>query len=154
MDTATQPESVLLDTDVFSYLGKPRDTRAEIYRPKVEGKIIAVSFVTIGELHYGAYRANWGPEKVAAMEARLRSVVIIPYDIELCRVYGDLRARLSKAGKTVASNDMWIAACAVRHSIPLITNNRRHFEGIPDLILISEQSVVDQINSQKELDLP
>jgi tRNA(fMet)-specific endonuclease VapC len=142
-----------LDTDVFSYLGKPRDTRADIYRPIVEGKLVSVCFVTVGELLYGAYKANWGTDKLGALQARLRSVVIIPYDIELCRVYGDLKARLSRSGKTVACNDLWIAACAVRHSVPLVSNNRAHFEGIPDLILITEQAVVDQINSQGKLEL-
>ncbi len=127
--------------------------RAEIYRPKVEGKLVAVSFVTVGELLYGAYKANWGADKLGALQARLRSVVIIPYDMELCRVYGDLKARLSKIGKVVACNDLWIAACAIRHSIPLISNNRGHFESIPDLILITEQPVVDQIKSQRNLDL-
>jgi hypothetical protein len=32
----------------------------------------------------------------------------------------------------------WIAACAVRYGIPLVTHNRRHFEGIPGLEMICE----------------
>lgn len=152
-NTAAQPESVLLDTDVFSYLGKPGDPRAEIYRPKVQDKLVAVSFVTVGELLYGAYKKNWGADKLSALNARLRSVVIVPYDIEVCRVYGDLKARLQKSGTVVACNDLWIASCAVRHSIPLVSNNRAHFERIPDLILITEQPAIEQIRSQGELDL-
>jgi hypothetical protein len=38
----------------------------------------------------------------------------------------------------VAANDLWIASCAIRHAIPLISNNRKHFEKIPGLTLISE----------------
>jgi hypothetical protein len=38
----------------------------------------------------------------------------------------------------VATNDLWIASSAIRHGIPLISNNRKHFEKIPTLILISE----------------
>jgi predicted nucleic acid-binding protein len=33
---------------------------------------------------------------------------------------------------------LWIAACAKRHSLSLITNNRKNFEGIPGLTVISE----------------
>ena len=64
-------------------------------------------------------------------------MVIVPYDAELCRTYGRLRASLT-AGLVVAPNDLWIASCAIRHAIPLISNNRKHFEKIPGLRLISE----------------
>ena len=72
----------------------------------------------------------------------------MPYDYELCVTYGNLRSTLAKDGRTVAPNDLWIAACAVRHSIPLVSNNRRHFENIPGLVLISEARVVGEIEGQ------
>ena len=31
-----------------------------------------------------------------------------------------------------------IAALAVRHSVPLVSNNRTHFQRVPGLVLISE----------------
>ena len=40
-------EFVLLDTDVFSYLMKPADTRGPIYRPHVTGRSYVVPFVTV-----------------------------------------------------------------------------------------------------------
>ena len=138
----------MLDTDVFSYLGKSGDPRAALYRPHVEGKLVAVSFVTVGEILFGAYKSKWGPSKLEQIKARLRSVTIVPYDWVVCQTYGDLKARLQQAGKIVNDNDLWIAACAVRHSIPLVSNNRSHFEGIPGLVLISEAPVIAQIESQ------
>jgi predicted nucleic acid-binding protein len=39
-------------------------------------------------------------------------------------------------GETRADNDLWIAATAVHFDVPLATNNRRHFEGIPGLRLL------------------
>jgi predicted nucleic acid-binding protein len=38
----------------------------------------------------------------------------------------------------LADNDLWIAALAVRHSVPLVSNNRTHFQRVPGLVLISE----------------
>ncbi len=142
---------MLLDTDVFSYLGRSGDTRAALYRPHVDRKLIAVSFITVGEILFGAYKNKWGSTKLEQIKARLRSVTIVPYDWAVCQTYGDLKARLQEAGKGVADNDLWIAACAVRHSIPLISNNRAHFEGIPGLVLISEAPVIAQIQSQKDM---
>jgi tRNA(fMet)-specific endonuclease VapC len=137
---------------VYSYLMKPDDSRAKIYRPHVQGKLIAVSFVTVGELLFGASKKKWGKQRLDDLNQRLRSVVIVPYDLRICMTYADLKARLQESGKCVADNDLWIAACAVRHSIPLVSNNRAHFEVIPGLALISEAKVIRDIRSQISLD--
>jgi tRNA(fMet)-specific endonuclease VapC len=144
---------VLLDTDVFSFLMRPHDTRSAIYAKRVAGKLIAVSFVTVGELLFGAKKRKWGATKVAELERRLRGAVIVPYDRALCDTYGRLKAETRAKGITVTDNDMWIAASAVRHNIPLVSHNRRHFECIPDLVLISEEPVIKEITSQSTLPL-
>ena len=98
---------------------KPHDTRGAIYRPHVKGKLVAVSFVTVGELLFGARKRNWGPTKVAELDRRLQAVVIVPYDRELCETYADLKVKLEAAGRRVEDNDLWIAASAIRHDVPL-----------------------------------
>jgi tRNA(fMet)-specific endonuclease VapC len=145
---------VLLDTDVFSFFMKSGDTRIKIYAPHVQGKLLAVSFITVGELLFGSAKKKWGRAKIADLNQRLRSVVIVPYDFKLCSTYGDLKAKLHEAGRGITDNDLWIASCAIRHSIPLISNNRRHFEGIPGLILISEAPLISEIESQGVLPIP
>jgi tRNA(fMet)-specific endonuclease VapC len=129
-------DAVLLDTDVFSFLMK-KDTRGDAYRPHVKGKAVAVSFITVGELYFWAEKRKWSAKNRQNLEERLKAVVIVPYDAELCRTFGRVKASLLK-GITVGTNDLWIAACAVRHAIPLVTNNRKDFEKIPGLKIISE----------------
>jgi tRNA(fMet)-specific endonuclease VapC len=78
---------------------------------------------------------------VAVLEARLAAVVVIPYDIEVCRTYAKLKNEAKTATGTdrvVGANDLWIAACAIRHGLPLVSNNRKHFEGLPGIRLISQ----------------
>lgn len=130
-------DAVLLDTDVFSYLLKSGDRRGDAYRPHVKGKTVAVSFVTVGELFYGAEKKKWSAKTLSHLREKLKAVVVVPYDEELCHTYARIRAALPN-GVVVAANDLWIAATAIRHSIPLITNNRKHFERIDGLKLISE----------------
>ncbi len=48
-------------------------------------------------------------------------------------------AVLLDPGRVVAANDPWIATSGIRHSIPLVTDNRKHFEGIPRLKVVSAQ---------------
>ena len=131
-------DAILLDTDVFSFLMKGTDTRAELYKPHVKGKTIALAFVTVGELFAWGVRKNWGAKKLADLEQRIKTAVVVPYDLELCRQFGRVKAELMKAGSPVPANDLWIAACALRHSIPLLTHNARHFQLIPALTVFTE----------------
>ena len=62
-------DAVLLDTDVFSYLLKRGDQRADPYRRHVRGKAVAISFVTVGELYFGAQKKGWGAAKVTELDA-------------------------------------------------------------------------------------
>lgn len=72
------------------------------------------------------------------MERRIHLTTVIPFDMVLCETYADLKAKTKKAGSPVPDNDLWIAATAVRHSIPLVSHNRRNFDDIPELWFISE----------------
>lgn len=128
---------------MFSFLWlKPGDTRAKVYAPHVKGKRLAISFITLGELYYWGHKRKWGKKRWDELASRLRSVIIVPYDQAVCEAYAELKSQLSASGQVVENNDLWIAACAFRHSITLITNNRSHFEKIPGLAFISEAPVV------------
>ncbi len=108
------------------------------YEKHVKGKKLALSFITVGELLTWPRLKGWGEAKTKELESRITRAGVIPYDELLCQTYADLRAQLLKVGRPVPDNDLWIAATAVRHSIPLISHNRKHYDEIPGLILISE----------------
>jgi len=132
-------EAVLLDTDVFSFLTKEGDTRRKLYEPHILGKTVALSFVTVGELFAWSARRKWSTQNRAELERRITATVIVPYDFELCRRFGALKAELMTSGRTIPANDLWIAACALRHDLPLLTHNLKDFQGIPGLQIITER---------------
>jgi tRNA(fMet)-specific endonuclease VapC len=104
-------DAVLLDTDVFSYLLKRGDSRAEVYTRHVTNKTIAISFVTVGELYAGAEKKGWSPAHREDLDTRLRSVLVIPFDLEICRAYGRLGSLTTAEGsaRNLAANDRWIS---------------------------------------------
>jgi predicted nucleic acid-binding protein len=65
-------------------------------------------------------KKGWSSKTLSTFLERLKAGVVVPSDHDVCREYGQLRAGLQKAGIVVGDNDLWIAACALRHSIPLI----------------------------------
>jgi predicted nucleic acid-binding protein len=128
--------TVLLDTNVVSYLFKG-DSRAAEYAVILQGHSLAISFMTIAELYEWVATRNWGKVRIDRLEQMLSSYLVVPIDVDLCRIWGSLRAQQQAAGRIIAPQDAWIAATALRHSIPLVTHNIVDFQYIPGLELRS-----------------
>lgn len=126
--------TVLLDTDVVLFFLKG-DTRSAAYAPLVQGNVAAISFMTVAELFQWAAIRKWGAQRRAQLEQALNTYLIVPVDVEMCRIWGALRAERQSAGQTISPQDAWVAASALRHNLPLITHNAGDFGGIPSLDL-------------------
>ena len=132
---------VLVDTDVFSYIFDSRSPLAEQYQAHLRNEHGGVCFITIGELYAGARQKAWGRRRVAKLEATIQEFALVRIDLAVCQAYADLKTQAKTpqgSDRVTSDNDLWIAACAIRHDIPLLSNNRWHFEGLPGLQLISE----------------
>ena len=137
----TAPEQItksriVVDTDVVSYIFK-KDTRAEFFAPFLKLKSLAVSFMTVAELYYGAYKANWGTKSLTQLENHLKNYVVLPYDYLVCQEWARVRVQRESKGLSMSESDLWIAACALRHDSGLATNNGSHFRDIDNLVVIS-----------------
>ena len=132
-------QPVLVDTDVVSY-ARRGDSRAELYRPHLQGRDLLVSFITVAELHRGALVRDWGPDRRRRLEQYLARFGLVGFDRALCLVWATTMAAGERRGRVLAANDGWIAATALYAGVPLVTNNQRHFAGIDGLRVISEAS--------------
>jgi tRNA(fMet)-specific endonuclease VapC len=124
--------TVLLDTNIVSFVFK-HDTRAATYAPLLQGNRLAISFMTAAELFQWAFARNWGRPRFERLEQAIVNYLIIPPDLDLCRVWGKLRAERQALGQTIDAQDAWIAATALHYVLPLVTHNTSHFQGIPGL---------------------
>ncbi|ROP39446.1 PIN domain-containing protein [Saccharothrix texasensis] len=133
-------QHIILDTDTFSNLAMQRP-QAESYASFLVGKVPALTFTSVGEVYFGAYKANWGTSRISKIEAAMHMCVILPFDENLPKIWAELKKTAHTGGHPLAqsahSNDLWIAACAVYYDAPLLTANVRHFRGLaPSLHLI------------------
>ena len=128
---------VVLDTDVWSFVFK-RDSRAEHYRVHLEGNVLCVSFQTVAELYQWAETASWGEKRRVKLREWLRRFEILGYDDTTAQAWARIRAERDRQGHPMAAQDAWVAACALRHGYPLVTNNADDYAGVTDLITISE----------------
>jgi tRNA(fMet)-specific endonuclease VapC len=124
----------IIDTDVFSFVFKG-DPKALFFRTYLQGADVYITFASIGELYFGAYKDNWGERRIKDIEIQLSYYIVIPSNDAICILYGKIRNECKK--QPIDDLDYWIASCARYYDIPLVTNNWKHFKNIEGLKIIS-----------------
>ena len=127
----------VVDTDIVSYLFRNSPV-AQLYRQHVIGKVLIISFMTLAEIRFGMLQARWGARRAAAMETHLKHFVLYTFDDDLCQAWAQVVYSERAKGRGMSAQDAWIAATAIRNDVPLITHNRKHFDGVDGLMVISE----------------
>ena len=126
----------LVDTDwIILHFRGNREVARRIEGLTPEG--IGISVVSMGELYEGVYKASDPTRSEEALQLVLSEIDVVHIDDEVCRIYGQQRGRLRARNADTGNNDIWIGATAIRHGLTLLTNNRRHFEGMEGLSIIS-----------------
>jgi tRNA(fMet)-specific endonuclease VapC len=126
------------DTDVISFIFKS-DTRASYYYPHLNNTLGLMSFMTLSELRQWTLVRGWGERRLRELESFLTQYHVIYADDYLCTIWAEIRRDAIKLGRPIDTADAWVAAVAVLYGVPLITNNRPHFMGVPDLTIISQE---------------
>ena len=93
---------------------------------------VVTSTIVIGELYYGANRAGQQARELANIAALIAQSRIVVCDLTTSEYYGRVREALHRQGTPIPDNDIWIAACALQHGLPLATRDA-HFERVPGL---------------------
>ena len=90
----------------------------------------------LGELHCGLRKCD-RPVKESLRIAELRDrCSLIPIDEETAMQYARIHGDLEKAGTPIPVNDLWIAALAMRHDLPLLAKDG-HFSRIDGLDFVA-----------------
>ena len=91
--------AVVVDTGVFgANLAPTRVSLASAYRPILEGRPVAISFITVAELRFGAMLADWGSRRVQRLEYELGQADIVWPGPSLTDAYAALRTWSVRAG--------------------------------------------------------
>ncbi len=58
---------------------------------------------------------------------------MLPITAETAWNYGEIYRHLAATGQLIGTNDMWIAAAALAHGLPVLTGNDADFSRVPHL---------------------
>jgi tRNA(fMet)-specific endonuclease VapC len=127
---------VVVDTDVASYIFNWHPS-AQRYVDALQESEWILSFMSVAEMRMGAISAGWGIRRRALLEQFIERFGVVYADDNLCTSWAALRAEARAAGRPLSPQDAWIAATALGLDAPLASNNRRDFEHIQKLRLLS-----------------
>lgn len=96
-------------------------------------KQIFMPAIVLGELYTGINRVTNKTKHLKTLTDFLKLCNIINIDEATAKIYGELIAALYKKGKPIPTNDVWIAALSIQHSITLATKDK-HFKEIDGLV--------------------
>ncbi len=124
------PGSTLLDTTaVIALFAADKQVCDRISHTNV-----LVSSTVLGELYYGALKSARAAANVARVEEFAASVGVLACDAATAKHYGQIKDLLRSKGRPIPENDIWIAAVAMQHRLPLATRDD-HFKAVEGLRL-------------------
>ncbi len=97
---------------------------------------VGISIISLAEIYDGIYGSTNVDQQEGRLARVLTSIKILYLDEAICRIFAQERRRLRSIGSLIGDMDLLIAATAIRNSVTLLTNNRRHFERVQGLSII------------------
>ena len=98
---------------------------------------IGISIVTTAELYQGVFYSDDPEGNELLLQEFISGYDVVQLDDEICRLFARERGRLKAEGNIIADLDILIGCTAIRHGLTLLSNNRRHFERLQGLNIIS-----------------
>lgn len=120
---------MILDTNGLSAMA---DGDAGLEPILAQASELAVPVIVLGEFLYGIVQSlyrqryeKWLGEVIAAYR-------ILRVDEGTAGEYANIRDELKRRGRPIPANDVWIAALARQHSMPVLSRDE-HFDFVPKL---------------------
>lgn len=127
----------LIDTDwVIDHFNNVKPTVLKLESLAPEG--VAISVISLAELYEGVYHSKDQAKSQQLIDEFLApDLNVLGIDKNVCKVFGQQRSKLRKKKSLIDNFDLLIASTALHYNLILLSNNRKHFEKIEGLQIIS-----------------
>jgi predicted nucleic acid-binding protein len=123
---------ILVDTSILIDYYRKTDKNNSVWITLVrQGYRFAILSITKYEIYAGATQSQ-----LLFWDRVLHTIDILPFDTTCVDTAVQINAALKRKRTQIALADLFIAATAVTHSLPVATLNRKHFDRIDNLSII------------------
>ncbi len=123
---------MILDTNALSaFADGDKSMRAVLE----EALLLAVPVVVLGEFRFGIRSSRHRDAYEEWLEANLPFWKVLDVTRRTAAMYAEVRSELKRNGTPIPENDVWIAAIAREHDLPLLTRDG-HFNRVPRLAVL------------------
>lgn len=126
--------TIVLDTNIVSFIFR-NDAKAQYYEERIADDIAVISFQTLEEIWFGAFKGQWGEDRMHSLDEHLQRYEVIWPNREVAEICARVRAEREREGRALRLSDCWIAATALMLGCRLATHDA-DFQGITGLMLL------------------
>jgi predicted nucleic acid-binding protein len=120
---------MMLDTNAISALADENQSITAVLDKAITA---ALPYIAYAEFRYGllgATRPEAGLQVLTQLQAALPLIFPDPDTLE---IYAKLKDDLKRRGRKIPENDLWIAALARQHDMPVLSQDC-HFDHVPGI---------------------
>lgn len=120
---------MILDTNAVSAILAGDESLAQVLQVAVRHHVPAI---VLGEYRYGLKRSR-NERTMNRLLARLeQGSTVVHVDGDTAKHYADVRHGLRERGRPIPENDVWIAALAAQHRLPIVSRDH-DFDAIDEV---------------------
>lgn len=124
----------LLDTNIIAYwLNGNKKIEDKIVKLGLDS--VCISFITLCELYFGAYKSVKKEQNLHNIELLISKINVIHSKDTVAEKFGIIKAKCVSSGKNIDGADILIASFALDYNLIFVTNNTKHFKNIENLKL-------------------
>jgi predicted nucleic acid-binding protein len=120
---------LILDTNAISDLFSGNTRLATVLERATP---VCLPVVAIGEYRFGLLRSRRRTELERDLGRLIDESVLLPLELDTTTCYAEIREELRLEGRPIPVNDLWIAALARQHELPIVSRDP-HFDLVKDL---------------------
>lgn len=123
----------VLDTDTAIWIIRAKEPYLTHFRA-VSPSDVAITSMTLAELHFGALKSANPAASQASLKAFLSGMIeVLPFTEDAATVHAQFR--FAARQQPIGERDLVIASTTAAHGLTLVTNNTREFSRLPGLLI-------------------
>jgi tRNA(fMet)-specific endonuclease VapC len=124
---------LILDTNALSAIAEAQPAVTAILARVQQ---VALPTIVLGEYRYGIAQSRQAARYRQWLDGLMASCTVLDVTQRTAEHYASIALELKRAGTPIPANDLWIAALAREHALPILSRDH-HFDAVPNLKRLS-----------------